>query len=515
PQGILTSELSTQIRERKIEILKYIHDSIASKSPIDLIQPVPRDVNLPLSFAQQRLWFLNQLHSGSSAYNVPTAVRLLGSLNIAALLQSLNEIVRRHEALRTSFKTIDGQPIQVIAASLTLSFPIIDLSELSLWEREKEIHRLATQEVLQPFDLAQCPLLRVTLIRLNAEEHIILLTMHHIVSDAWSMAVLVEELAVLYPVFCAGKPSPLSELSIQYADFAVWQRQWLQGEVLQTQLDYWKQQLGSTYPRLALPKPSLHSTVETSQGAKQSFTFSKDLTERINLLSRQKGVTLFMTLLAAFQVLLYCFTGTEDIRIGSPIANRNRVEIEKLIGFFINTLVLRIDLSGNPSFQELLVRSHQVTLEAYAHQDLPFEKLVEELQPERNLNHNPLYQAWFVLQNTRMPQLELPGLTLTAFEVETETVRHDLLLAISESPEGLNGTFEYKTDLFDKASISRLIAHFERLIRHVVAQPNTTLHEIATIFAQSDKEQQKIQKEELQAVERQKLKITKRKTIRN
>ncbi|MBW4556597.1 MAG: amino acid adenylation domain-containing protein [Trichormus sp. ATA11-4-KO1] len=498
-------------------LAKEIEKAIQANSGVEQtnIERVERSPQLPLSFAQQRLWFLDQLEPNNSAYNIFHAVRIQGSLNIVALKQSFQEIVQRHEALRTSFQTIDGQPIQVIAPILNLSIPVIDLSECSLLEQELEIHQLATQEAQQPFDLTQCPLLRVTLVQLHAQEYIILLTIHHIVSDAWSMGILVEELAALYPVFCTGKPLQLAELPIQYADFAVWQRQWFQKDVLQTQLAYWKQQLGSTCPRLALPKPSLRATVETNQGAKQSFTLSPEISEAINLLSREKGVTLFMTLLAAFQVLLYCFTGTQDIRIGSPIANRNRVEIEKLIGFFVNTLVLRIDLSGNPSFSELLVRSRQVTLEAYAHQYLPFEKLVEELQPQRNLNHHPLYQAWFVLQNTPMPPLELPNLTLTSFEVDSNPVRHDLLLEIWPSPEGLKGRFEYKTDLFDKASISRLIKYLNTLLSHVVAHPNTTLNELATMIAQIDREQQKLQKQELQATEHQKLKMIKRKTIRN
>ncbi len=474
-----------------------------------------RATELPLSFAQQRLWFLSQLEPNSSSYNIPTAVRLEGELNHNALKQSFNEIVRRHEVLRTNFQTLEGRAVAIISKVKTLTLPIIDISSLSAFQQQAEIKQQAYQEAQQPFDLNSDHLLRVKLLRLGEQEHIVLLTMHHIVSDAWSIGVLIEEIAALYPAFCAGKPSPLSELSIQYTDFAIWQRQWLQGKVLQNQLDYWKQKLGNTHPRLALPKSPKRSRVENSQGAKQSFTLSKVLTEAINLLSRQQGATLFMTLLAVFQVLLHCFSGTQDIRVGSPIANRNRVEIEKLIGFFINTLVLRIDLSGNPSFRELLARSRQVTLEAYAHQDLPFEKLVEELQPERNLNQNPLYQAWFVLQNAPMPQLELPGLSLTTLEIERDTVRHDLLLSIGESSEGLNGKFEYKTDLFDEATISRLIEHFKTVINHVVAQPDTTLDEIATILTQSDEEQQKIQKQELQVTEQQKLKMTKRKIIRN
>ncbi|MEM1393821.1 MAG: amino acid adenylation domain-containing protein [Cyanobacteria bacterium P01_H01_bin.150] len=497
-------------------LAKEIEKAIKLDTPLEAtsIEPIPRSQQLPLSFAQQRLWFLAQLEPDSSFYNIPAAVRLEGELNLEALQKSFNEIVRRHEALRTNFQTKEGEAIAVISEDVPLTLPIFDISELSAFQQKAEIRQQAFQEAQRPFDLSSDHLLRLKLLRLGEQEHIVLLTMHHIISDAWSTGVLIEEIAALYPAFCVQKPSPLSELSIQYADFAVWQRQWLQGKVLQNQLDYWKQQLGNEYPRLALPKPPKLSSHESSRGAKQSFTLSKDLTEAINLLSRKEGVTLFMTLLAVFQVLLHCFTGTEDIRVGSPIANRNRVEIEKLIGFFINTLVLRIDLSGNPTFRELLTRSRQVTLEAYAHQDLPFEKLVEELQPERNLNHSPLYQAWFVLQNAPMPQLELPGLNLTTLEIERDTVRHDLLLSIGESSEGLDGKFEYKTNLFDEATISRLIEHFKTVINHVVAQPDTTLNEIATILTQSDEEQQKIQKQELQVTERQKLKMIKRKTIR-
>lgn len=468
----------------------------------------------PMSFAQQRLWFIDQLQLDNFAYQMQTALRLTGFLNEVALLKTINEVLRRHEVLRTAFGTMKGKPVQIIIPNLNLDLPTISLEELTDIEQEAEIKNLILPEIQQPFDLRQAPLLQVTLLRLKETEHILVFTIHHIVSDLWSMRILVEEVTVLYEAFSKDRPSPLGELPIQYADFAVWQHQWLQGKVLQTQLDYWKRQLGSTYPRLVFPKPPSRSSAESSRGAKQSFTLSKDLTEAIDLLSRQEGVTLFMTLLAVFQVLLHCFTGIGDIRVGSPIASRNRVEIEKLIGFFVNTLVLRIDLSGNPSFRELLLRSRQVTLEAYAHQDLPFEKLVVELQPERNLNNNPLYQAWFVLQNVSIPRLELSGLSITPFEVEKDTVRHDLLLEIRESSEGLRGRFEYKTDLFYEVSISRLIEHFKTLVQHIVVQPDTTLHEIATMLTQSNEEQQRIQKQELRVTERQKLKMIKRKTIR-
>ncbi|NJN06649.1 MAG: SDR family oxidoreductase [Richelia sp. RM1_1_1] len=341
------------IAELAEEIEKAKHTDLGLELP--LIKRIDPGTELPLSFAQQRLWFLTQLEPNSSSYNIPAAVRLQGELNHKALEQSFNEIVRRHEALRTNFQALEGQAVAVISEDLLLTLPILDISELPASQQEAEIKEQARQEAQQLFDLASDNLIRLKLFRLGEQEHIVLLTMHHIVSDAWSTGVLIEELAALYPAFCAGKPSPLSELPIQYADFAVWQRQWLQGKVLQTQLDYWKKQLGNTHPRLTLPKPPNPSNVESSKGAKQSFILSKELTEAINLLNRQEGVTLFMTLLVVFQVLLHCFTGTQDIRVGSPIANRNRVEIEKLIGFFINTLVLRIDLSGNPTFRELLM----------------------------------------------------------------------------------------------------------------------------------------------------------------
>ncbi|BAY65337.1 peptide synthetase [Calothrix brevissima NIES-22] len=516
PKNVLTPTIREELARRKQDILNFISNN---NSVLDfdqqLISSIPRAENLPLSFAQQRLWFLAQLEPDSSSYNISVAVRLQGKLNLAALQQSFQEIINRHEALRTSFQTVDGQPIQIIAPSLDFAISIISLDECSLWEQEKQIRHLTTQAAQQPFDLTKSPLLRVTLVQLHPEEYIILLTIHHIVSDAWSMGILVEEFVALYSAFCQGKPSPIAKLPIQYADFAVWQRQWLQGERLQTQINYWKQKLGNIHPQLKFPRQSVNSTNETTQGAEESFTLSQELSKAIYVLSRQEGVTLFMTLLAAFEVLLYCFTGTLDIRVGSPIANRNRVEIEKLIGFFVNTLVLRIDLSGNPSFRELLARSHQVTLEAYAHQDLPFEKLVEELQPQRSLNNHPLYQAWFVLDNNPMPQLQLPDLILTPFEIETRTVRHDLLLSMWETSAGLQGYFEYKTHLFDKVSISRLIEQFQVIIQHVVAKPEIKLQEIVELLNQIDREQQQIKKNNLQATERQKLTISKRRAVRN
>jgi len=482
-----------------------------ANSSLAPIERVSRQAELPLSFAQQRLWFLDQLQPGDPAYHLSAAVRLQGAIDLAALEQSFNEIVKRHEALRTSFVTVDDRPVQAIAPTLALDLPIIDLSEIPSAQRADLIQQLATETTLQPFDLAQCPLLRVTCLRLDREEHIVLLTMHHIIADAWSMGVLVREIAALYAASCTGKPASLPPLEIQYADFAVWQRQRLQGEILQTQLNYWKQQLNGTCPRLT----QTHSTPPTAKGARHAFVIPPDLTEAIALLCRQEKVTLFMTLLAAFQTTLSCYSGLTDIRIGSPIANRNRAEIEALIGFFVNTLVLRLDLSGNPSFQELLARSRHVTLAAYTHQDLPFEQLVDELKPERQLDRHPLYQAWFVLQNAPMPALELPGLILSPLEIDNGTARHDLLLAIWESPEGLNGSLEYKTDLFDKTTVTRLERYLITLLRQVTTQPHTQLNQLAEMLAQTDRQQQLLQRSQLKTTERRKLNTSKRKAIRN
>ena len=376
------------------------------------ILPVPRDGTLPLSFAQQRLWFIDQLEPGNSAYNFPAAVRLKGPLNVEALEQSLNEIVRRHEALRTTFTTADGSPAQIIAPTLTVRPAVVNLQELPESEREAEVQRLVIEEARLPFELARGPLLRMTLLRLAEEEHVGLLTMHHIVSDGWSTGILIREMAVLYEAFSCARPSPLPELPVQYADFAYWQRQWLQGEVLETQLTYWKRQLLGA-PLLELPTDHPRPAIQTFRGSHHSLLLPKHVGEGLRALSRQEGITLFMTLLAAFQILLHRYTDQDDLNVGTPIANRNRLEIEGLIGFFVNTLVMRTDLSGNPTFREVSRRVREVCLEAYAHQDLPFERLVEELHLERSLAHNPLFQVMFVMQNAPVQALGLPRLTLS------------------------------------------------------------------------------------------------------
>jgi len=442
------------------------------------ILPRTQNENLPLSFAQQRLWFLDQLVPDAPIYNIPLAYRVTGRLNVAALEQSLGEIVRRHEALRTTFTAVDGQPIQAIAPEINLRLPVVDLQEIAETERDNKVQRLATQEAQQPFDLTIGPLLRVKLLRLDKAEHVLLLTMHHIVSDGWSLGVLMRELAVLYEAFSTGKPASLPALPIQYADFAICQREWLSGEVLESQLGYWKQQLGGELPVLELPTDRPRPPVQTYRGARQSFQLSKDLTDALNALSRREGVTLFMTLLAAFKVLLYRYTGQEDIIVGSPIANRNRAEVEGLIGFFVNTLVLRSDLSGTPIFRELLGRVREVALAAYARQDLPFERLVEELQPERDMSYNPLFQVMFVLQNAPMPDGKFSNLTLSSLEVDSQTTQFDLTLSLTETEQGLIGAFGYNTDLFDEATIARTVSHLQTLLEGVVANPDKRICEL-------------------------------------
>ncbi|MBD2607362.1 non-ribosomal peptide synthetase [Scytonema hofmannii FACHB-248] len=435
----------------------------------------------PASFAQQRLWFLDQLIPDNGIYNVPTVIRLTGSLKLAALKQTFNEIVRRHETLRTTFIVSDGQPLQAIAPSLTIPLSVLDLQQLPDDEQEVKAKCIITAEIEHPFDLSSGPLLRVILLVLSETEHILLLNMHHIICDDWSMGVLIRELGTLYAAFAQNQPSPLLELPLQYADFAHWQREWLQGEVLQTQLAYWREQLNGI-SILHLPTDKPRPAIQSYQGSTQFLELPKKLIDALEKLSQQEGVTLFMTLVAAFQTLLYRYTHQEDIAVGSPIANRNRSEIEGIIGFFVNSLVLRSNLSGNPTFRELLGRVREVTLGAYSHQDLPFEKLVEELHPERNLSHHPLFQVVFGFQNAPMSALELPGLVPSFMNIDLKKTRFDLELHLWkcsedfrslwggnwEYSEGFRGVIVYNTDLFDQATISRMVEHFKNLLLAIV-----------------------------------------------
>jgi hypothetical protein len=454
----------------------------------------------PASFAQQRLWFIEQLLPGASLYVIPLIFRLTGSLQRSHLDQSIQTIIQRHEALRTTFEVVDGQLVQVIVSELHVPLPVSDLRTSPTNTREEVALEQIWQEIQQPFHLNTGPLFRAKLWQLQDTEHLLLLALHHIIFDEWSSGVLIRELGELYAASVEDRPVALPELPIQYADFAHWQRQWLQGEVLKTQLRYWKQQLKDVSV-LNLPGAVSRSLEQGHRGASQLLELPQQLLDELEELSQQAGVTLFMTLLAAFQTLLHRYTGQTDIAIGSPIANRHRSELEELIGFLVNSLVLRTDLTGDPTFCELLDRVRHVTLAAYDHQDLPFEKLVEELQPVRNLGQNPLFQVVFALQNTPMEQLILPGLVLSPVELETKSSRFDLELYLWkctdnfrnlwgkgwQQSDGLRGVIVYNTDLFDATIITSLRHHFQTLLKNIVANPNTRLSELSLLTAEEQR----------------------------
>jgi amino acid adenylation domain-containing protein len=428
------------------------------------------DEPCPLSFSQQRLWFLNQLEP-NSPFDISIAMQMSGVLNLEALQQALNAIVVRHEALRTTFAYVDENPVQIIGDINTVELRVIDLSGRDHTDCEIEVPQILKKETEFPFNLSADLMLRPTLVQLKEDEHILLLVMHHVAGDGWSLGILFRELAGFYESFSTGDPAPFAELPIQYADFAQWQRQWLNGEVLQTQFNYWKQQLANIPTLLELPTDRPRPSIKTWHGSTKYVELNQNLTHQLKTLSQQSRTTLFMTLLTAFATLLSRYSHQEDIVVGSPIANRNQSEIESLIGFFVNTLVLRIQILENPTFLELLEQVREITLEAYAHQELPFEKLVEELQPQRSLSYSPLFQVMFVLQNAPMGKLELPGLSIAPVEVEDVNAKFDLTLAVTETESGLHCGWEYNTDLFDATTIERMAGHFQILLEGIIANP--------------------------------------------
>ncbi|MBW4499701.1 MAG: amino acid adenylation domain-containing protein [Scytonema hyalinum WJT4-NPBG1] len=449
-------------------------------------QTIPKRTNEStalLSFAQQRLWFLEQLEPNSPLYHIAEVLRLQGDLNVNVLQQSLDGIVAHHEVLRTNFIAQDGDPVQVISEPRSVELKVIDLTGYPPTERSTQVQQLLQNESQRPFDLTSDLMFRACLVQLEPQEHILVLVMHHIASDGWSRSILFEQLTTLYQAFKEGLPNPLPKLPIQYADYAVWQRQWLSGEVLENQLNYWKQQLKGATPVLELPTDRQRPPVQTYRGAKHFVVLPQSLSQALSTLSRQEGVTLFMTFLAAFQILLHRYSGQEDIVVGSPIAGRNHPEIERLIGFFVNTLVLRTDMSGNPSFRELLQKVRAMAMSAYVNQDLPFEKLVEELQPERSLSYNPLFQVMFAFQNTPQQTFELPGLTITSTYVDRLTSKFDLTLFIVETGQGLQEIWEYNTDLFDASTISQISGHFQTLLEGIVANPQQHISKLPLLTA--------------------------------
>jgi len=477
------------------------------------LERVKRNGEMQLSYAQQRLWFADQLTPASALYNVPVAVRLSGQLNPAALEQTLFEVIRRHEVLRTSFPAVAGRPLQVVAPTVEFALTLTDLSMYEAPAREAEALRLALEEAQKPFDLASGPLVRASLLKLGTEEHVVLFTMHHIVSDGWSMGVLVREVSVLYEAISRGEGSPLAELPIQYVDYAVWQREWLKGEVLEGQLDYWKAQLSGAAVALELPTDKVRPVVQSFRGAHHGFSLTPELSEQLKALSRREGVTLFMTLLAAWQLLLYRYTRQEQISVGTPIAGRSQLATEGLIGFFVNTVVMRSDLSGNPSFRELLRRVREVCLGAYAHQDVPFEKLVEVLQPERDLSRSSLFQVWFTLVDGQLEKLHLKNLESEEFAFEAVTAKFDLALLVTDTEKGLGGVLEYNSDLFDLNTVTRMLRHFETLLCSIVAEPEHQLSVLVEILAEEERKRRSLKAQEFKATDRRTLKSITRKII--
>jgi len=439
------------------------------------ILPVPRDRDLPLSFAQQRLWFLHQMEPDSPVYNIPVALRLMGDVAPADLAASLGEIVRRHEVLRTTFETRAGQAVQIVPPPRPVELPLVDLWDLPAQLRDAEAQRLACEEGSRPVDLVRGPVLRVSLLRLGPFEHLFLGTLHHIAGDGWSIGILVRELAALYGALAEGRPSPLPELPVQYADFAVWQREWLQGEALADLLVYWTGQLGRSPAGLELPVDRPRPAVQTFRGAYRRLELPPTLSRALYDLCRKESTTPFMALLAVFATLLGRYAGQNEVVVGTPIAGRNRIETEALVGFFVNTLALRLDLDGDPTFLQLIAQAREVALGAYSHQDVPFERLVEELRLERDLSRQPLFQVMLVLQNLPRQSFQLPGLEIQPFRVDRATAKLDLTLSLTSEPDGITGALSYNTDLFDAATAERLLGHFQTLLEAVAANPSARI----------------------------------------
>ncbi len=462
---LVSEEIRTLVLENKNDLLHLVETEGKEMSRASRIPLVSRDNNLELSFAQQRLWFLSKLEGTSANYNIPMALRLQGKLDKQALISSLRTLVERHEVLRTRFVETEGSAYQLIDDTVDFQVAEQSLADESL------LTSLCEEEALIPFDLSSDQLVRARLLGLADGDHVLLITMHHSVSDGWSMGIFFDELVTLYRSYCEGAPSPLVPLEVQYADFSHWQRQWLSGDVMDSLLSYWKEQLTGLPPLLELPTDRPRPSVQTYKGARKGLHFSPALLQGLNTLGQAQGTTLYMTLLAGFSVLLGRYSNQTDIAVGSPIANRNRPELERLIGFFVNTLVMRTDVSGEPVFLDLLAQVKETALAAYAHQDIPFEYLVEALEPERNMSYSPLFQVMFVLQNIPSPDVQFPDLTISPVEIGFDITKFDLTLNLQETDEGLQGSIEYNTDLFDEATIERFIQHYERLLQGIVEDP--------------------------------------------
>ncbi|MEL6553018.1 MAG: amino acid adenylation domain-containing protein [Cyanobacteria bacterium J06621_11] len=528
PEELLTDMLNAQLKARKAEIIDFLQKTqpdLASQSTQSHIQStqsktvpalgsVQRPENIPLSFAQQRLWFLHQMQPETAVYNLPMAIQVEGFLDVAALTQSLTKIVERHEILRTRFVTVDGQPVQKIAEPTAIEIEKINLEQVSIESQlgdvssnsqsalQKTVEQAAINAAQKPFDLSQDQLLRVTLLKLSDTQSVVLFTVHHIVADGWSQEILIQELATFYKAALlgqnidqnTGQNAVLPELAVQYADFSIWQQAWLQGETLQQQLDYWKQQLTDNavednFSVLQLPTDYPRARVQTYQGTVEQFSLSKQLSEQLKALAQKQSATLFMTLLAALNALLYRYTGQTDLMVGTPIANRHRAEVEGVIGLFVNTLVMRSQLSPQASFTTLLDQVKRTTWAAYDHQDLPFEKLVEYLQPERDLSYSPLFQVKFRLENAPQQTIHLPGLSFQRLPQAVTTAKLDLSVDLYETADGIVGGFEYNCDLFKPETIQRMVVHFKTLLSSIVANPHSPIAELSMLTAEERSQQ--------------------------
>src|SRR5262245_50603503 len=443
----------------------------------------PPSPTAPLSFAQQRLWVLQQLQPELIAYNMPRIWRLRGALDVPALRRTLDALVERHEVLRTTYRHGDPEPVQVIAEGVSVDLPVVDLAGLDADAREAEMMRRLAGEARRPFDLASPPVLRALLVRMAPEEHVLLVANHHICSDGWSVGIMAREMSALYAAFSEGREPALSPLPIQYADYAVWQRGWLEGPALRDQLGYWRERLAGAPPELELPADRPRPPEQSYLGSRHPVMMSPALAEAVRALSRAERATPFMTLLTAFYTLLFRHTGQPDLVVGTAIAGRTRIETEPLIGFFVNTLALRGDCSGDPTFRELLARVRSAALSAYANQDMPFEKLVQDLRPERRLDRSPLVQVMFVLQDGTRPELVLPGVTVSGVELEARSAQFDLSLSVTDTPAGLSVRADYSSDLFDPSTVARFLGHYQRVLEGAVADPARRISAIPILSA--------------------------------
>ncbi|MCK5056387.1 MAG: non-ribosomal peptide synthetase, partial [Candidatus Aminicenantes bacterium] len=486
PKGSLTAKLRAELSERKPELIAFLRKAeAATRQRPPALQPFPRQERMPLSFSQQRLWFLDQWEPGNPGLNIPGALSITGPLDVSILEKSLRLVVHRHESLRTTFGSGDGKPFQTIKPTVPVLLPLVDIAALTPNDREIHLRKLLTEQVHLRFDLNSGPLFHFLLIKRGKNEYIFLFIFHHIISDGWSIGLFTEELTTLYRAFSGNKLSPLPELPVQYIDFALWQRDWLTGEVVERQLSYWKEQLGENLPDLEFPTDFPRPAKQSGCGECHSIRLSQTLSERLTTLANKEQCTLFMVLLTGFYILLSRYSGQEDIVVGSPVAGRNWREVEGIFGFFLNSLALRTDLSGDPGFIELMDRVKTVTLGAYSHQDIPFEKLLEELAPERDLSRTPIFQVFFNMINLPGGEIELPGLKIEDFPLPVMGTKFDFTIYASQQDKGILFNLVYSTDLFTRERMVEMMEQYQHLLAQAVENPHTAISQFSLITPRS------------------------------